>query len=275
MTSDHFSITQLQQWMQGMLVHHVPVINHTENELPLKIEDIVNASQNLSAIRHLDIYRYSYIARLRSCMQSQFSALAYALGSDLFELFADQYLDVYPSYSYTLNTLGEKFPLFLEQTRPDADQEIKESWPDFMIELAKFEYALSLIFDQDATENNIRISIETPDEKLIVTPVFHLFHHQYPICNYYLEHSQGKAPELPFPEESYSVVTRFNYKLGLFNLRPAQYYFLQNMQQYQSVKAAKMSFLKSFQFDDSEFDDIWPQWKKFFTESGFFMAIER
>src|SRR6202008_4858565 len=125
-------------------VHHAPVQGIA---VSAAVEDIVNQSQRLSAVHHLDLYRHSYIARLRSCMQSQFSALAYALGSELFELFADQYLDTYPSESYTLNTLGEKFAIFLQEPRPDAGQEPKETWPDFMIELAGFEYALSKIFD--------------------------------------------------------------------------------------------------------------------------------
>src|ERR1700753_3361545 len=117
-----FSVAQLQSWMQGMLVHHVPVA-----EGGLGTEDVVNATERLSAVAHLKIYRHSYIARLRACMQNQFAALAYALGNELFEAFADQYLNTYPSNSYTLNTLGEKFPDFLQQTRPDIDEQ--ESWP--------------------------------------------------------------------------------------------------------------------------------------------------
>src|ERR1700733_1314411 len=93
-----FSLIQLQNWMQGMLVQHVPVADGD-----VTVEDVVSASKRLSAVRHLNIYRQSYIARLRACMQNQFGALAYALGAELFELFADQYLDSTPSESYTLN----------------------------------------------------------------------------------------------------------------------------------------------------------------------------
>jgi hypothetical protein len=271
MESNRFSLAQLQNWMQGMLVHHVPLDNSNIKE-PVEVENVVNSSKRLSAVKHLDIYRYSYIARLRACMQSQFSALAYALGNDLFELFADQYLDTYPSQSYTLNTLGEKFPAFLEETRPDASDEQKETWPDFMIELAGFEYALSVIFDEDANENSILIPNDTPNELLKLAPVFHLFHHQYPICSYYLEFSQGKEPELPFPEESYCAVTRHNYKLGLFTIRGAQYYFLKSMQQGNSVKDAKNDMIRTFGFDRAEVDRIWPEWKRSFIEAGFFAA---
>lgn len=254
-----------------MLVHPVAIVDPTSEMHAVPVEHVVNESQRLSAVKHLDIYRYSYIARLRSCMQSQFSALCYALGKELFELFADQYLDTYPSETYTLNTLGEKFPAFLEETRPDAAQEEKESWPDFMIELAGFEYALSVIFDEHNEETNATATMDTHDESLKLTPVFHLFHHQYPICNYYLEFNQKREPELPFPEESFCVVTRHHYKLGLFNIRAAQYYFLESMQQQHSVHAAKTHLITTFGFQPEDFDRVWPEWKNGFIASGFFV----
>jgi hypothetical protein len=269
MEADGFSLTQLQNWMQGMLVQHVPVVNNNAAE-PIEVNHVIRSSKRLSAIRHLDIYRHSYIARLRACMQSQFRALAYALGNELFELFADQYLDDCPSDSYTLNTLGEKFPAFLQETRPDADLDQKETWPDFMIELASFEYVLSVIFDEHANENNAIIQDDTPDELLKLAPVFHLFHHRFPICRYYLDFNQNKEPELPFPEESFCVVTRWKYKLGLFNIKGAQYYFLANMQQGRSVEEAKDDLVKTYNFDRAEVDTIWPEWRKNFIASGFF-----
>jgi hypothetical protein len=262
--NDGFSLIELQNWMQGMLVHNVPV---TDGDVVA--EDVVNASKRLSAVRHLNIYRQSYIARLRACMQSQFSALAYALGTDLFESFADQYLDSNPSESYTLNTLGAKFSAFLQQTRPDAGEELKESWPDLMIELAEFEYALSEVFDQKTDENSTYASGDTADEFLKITPVIRLFHHHFPICNYYLEFSQGKKPELPFPEESFCAITRRDYKLGLFNIREAQFHFLKSMQQGHSASGAKDELSKNFHLDQNDFEAIWPKWKSSFVASGF------
>jgi len=73
-------------------------------------------------------------------MASQFKALEYALGESLFKGFADQYLQANPSQSYTLMDLGKNFSSYLEATRPDKEYSEKEDWPDFMIELAAFEY---------------------------------------------------------------------------------------------------------------------------------------
>ena len=75
METGHFSLSQLQHWMQGMLVHSVPLTDGKEESLAASVDTIINGSERLDAARHLDIYSYSYIARLRACMQSQFSAL--------------------------------------------------------------------------------------------------------------------------------------------------------------------------------------------------------
>ncbi len=255
--------------MQGVLVY--PGKSSVPFSETVKTEELVNASEKLSAQRHLNIYRQSYIARLRECMKNQFSGLAYALGEDLFRSFADDYLSDNPSESYTLNTLGKRFPHFLQSTRPDADQEIKEDWPDFMIELAQFEYNLTLIFDEHAEEKNSEIPSTTPDEKLALLPVFHLFHHQFPICSYYLDFISKKEPQLPFSAESYCVVLRKNYRLGLYEIKPAQFVFLAHMKEGKTISESWDLTAKTFQFDPQKQNTLWREWRKNFMACGFFV----
>jgi hypothetical protein len=261
--SEEFSLAQLQSWIQGVIVDRVPDADGITTA-----DDVVNASKRLSAVSHINIYRHSYIARLRACMQTQFSALAYALGEELFTSFADQYLETCPSESYTLNTLGERFPAFLEQTRPDAGEAQKETWPDFMIEVAKFEYALSEVFDAKIDDDYAIFDDDTLDKMLKIAPSTRLFHHRFPVCNYYLDYTQGKKPELPFPHDSFCVVVRRDYKLGLFHIREAQYHFLQRMIEHNAVLSAKNDLVENFHCDRESLDAIWPQWKKFFIASG-------
>lgn len=203
-------------------------------------------------------------------MQSQFKALAYALGEDLFEAFADQYLDSHPSTSYTLNDLGEKFPAFLSATRPDAEEDEKESWPDFMIELAEFEYRLSVIFDMEHLDLPGNSNGDTGDGQLVISPTLHLFEHQFPICKFYLDFNASHAPELPFPHISYCAVSRQNYKLGLFNLNMEQYYFLSYLKNGASIESAKNQLAAAFQFNREKLEEVWPVWRKNFIASGFF-----
>ena len=269
MSAENFSLAEMQEWMQTILVR--PGKFTAQDSGKIETADLINASEKLSAQRHLNIYQQSYIARLRECMKNQFSGLAYALGEQLFQSFADDYLSVYPSENYTLNNLGKKFPDYLEQTRPDANEAIKESWPDFMIELAQFEFNLSVIFDEAAEEKKEAIS-STPNEELALLPVFHLFQHRYPICNYYLDFAAKKEPQLPFAAESYCVVTRKNYRLGLFEINAAQFLFLTKMKAGKSIAAALDETADGFHFDAQQKDQLWMEWRKNFMASGFFVV---
>lgn len=264
---DALPIAEIQNWMQAMLVQHVPI-----SHLDVTTADMVNDSQRLSAAQHLSIYRQSYIARLRACMQSQFKCLAYALGESLFQDFADQYLDSNPSASYTLNDLGEKFPSFLEMTRPDTESEEKEEWPDFMIELAVFEYALSEIFDMQGIDGIDVPNSDTPDDLLITSPTLHLFEHKFPICRYYLDFNANLSPGLPFPQLSHCAVSRQNYKLGLFSLGIDQYYFLNCIKEGASIQEAKDKLINLFDFERVNLENIWPVWRKNFIASGFLVC---
>jgi hypothetical protein len=264
-----FSLAMVQQWMQSMLMGNGAEM--PGNERPL-INDIVNASSRLSAARHFNIYQGSYIARLRECMRTQFATLAYALGTELFDAFTDQYLATYPSGSYTLNELGKRFASFLRETRPDAGQEHKEDWPDFMIELAEFEFSVSLIFDEAANENSVIADNATADELLVLSPVFHLFKHSYPVTAYYLDYANKKEPELPFARQSYCVVTRQNYRLGLFVIKPAQHYFLSLLQKGVAIPLALREVAGKYDLAPEAMAGMWKEWRNNFITSGLFVC---
>jgi hypothetical protein len=266
--NNYFSLEQVQQWMQDALVYPGKTADSIFDKVA--VDEMINASAKLPAQRHLNIYRQSYIARLRECMKNQFSGLAYALGEELFQAFADDYLRAYPSESYTLNDLGKKFPDFLEATRPDANEEVKESWPDFMIELARFELELSVLFDERAQEKERFLSPGTTDEALLLTPVFHLFHHRFPVCRYYLDYTAKKNPELPFAGETYCAVTRKNFRLGLFEIKPAQFIFLSCMKKGKTVGEALMQTAEIFHLDEKSMNELWLEWRGNFIASGFF-----
>jgi len=257
------SFAQIQQWMQNQLLHPQFGGDYTE---------YVKSTSKLSAKQHIQIYQRSYIARLRDCMIAQFPALSHALGKQLFLQFADLYLLQYPSQSYTLGDLGQHFGKFLEETRPDKDAEVKESWPDFMIELAAFEYAVNIIFDEKANENPQKATSETHEDDLQLVPVFHLFIHEFPISLYYKEVVNDRNPELPFEQESHCVLLRQNYRLGLFELFPIQYHFLTKFKETQSIAKTKQFFIEKHNVNKDELESYWQQWKAKWLDEGFFVT---
>lgn len=272
-----FELKQTQEWMQSALIDPYAaqtILNSSISDGITSLESVVKSTKKMSAREHLAIYQRSYLSRLRDCMAGQFSALEFALGEELFRQFADHYLITYPSKSYTLADLGEHFVQYLEETRPDKDEAVKEVWPDFMIELARFEFNLSLIFDEYADEKNPIADESTEDNNLRLIPVFYLFEHAFPISWYYKEFVRKNAPELPFPHKSQCAVRRKEYKMALYDIKPDQYYFLSFLKQGLSVEEAKNQMVKQFGVDRIQMDAVWSDWKKVWIEAGFFCSTK-
>lgn len=258
-------LSRFQQWMQQLLLDPFQQTG---------VEAVVNDSARLSAREHLAIYQRSYIARLRSCMAQQFSALEYALGEDLFRGFADEYLTLHPSRHYNLAELGAGFADCLQTARPDAEAEAKEDWIDFMIELARFEYAVGVLFEQQAEEDYQLAGMDDADEALALLPVCGLFAFQFPTSVFYSGFKRGENPELPFAGESHCVVLRHDYRLALYELQPEQHLFLSCLKKGTTLPLAKAEFCQRTGTEVAAFEPVWQQWKQHWTAARFFRKTE-
>src|SRR5260370_25598234 len=124
-------LEQIQRWMQAAIMHPVGVAQGIASAEarrhidvgPDEAESVVTRSKALTALERLAIYGYAYYARLLECLGDEFPVLKHALGEELFDAFAAEYLEQYPSRSYTLFHLGLNFPRFLAETRPDQERE--------------------------------------------------------------------------------------------------------------------------------------------------------
>src|SRR5262249_39644731 len=134
------------RWMQTVIMHPDGVQLGIASEaarqyidVPIdEIESVLSRSRALTATERLAIYGRAYRARLLECLRAEFPVLLHALGDSLFNRFASDYLEGNQSRSYTLAKLGERFPHYLRETRPDHDapRDSRERWPDFIIDLA-------------------------------------------------------------------------------------------------------------------------------------------
>lgn len=269
-------LSDFQQWMQQLLLDPYQQTKVNPSSLLSSesnadsIEDVICHTQKMNANEHLAIYQRSYIARLRNCMAQQFSALEYALGEAIFCAFADDYLASNPSHNYNLAHLGANFSAYLKLNRPDANEEIKEDWIDFMIELAQFEFALGLILEQKAEENYPLATIETHEENIKLVPIVELFKFQFPVRKYYSDFKQGHEPNLPIEYESYCVVLRHQFKLAVYDLHPSQYEFLKLLKEGDDIANAKARFERTHNLDAFEFENKWRIWKNRWIEANFF-----
>jgi len=254
---------------QALLDPHQPAPGNPLGALPpvsgAAVESVINHSARLSAQEHLAIYQRSYITRLRGCMAQQFSALEYALGQDLFQAFADDYLVAFPSTHYNLAELGRLFPAYLQANRPDALSAEKEDWIDFVIELAEFEYAISELFDREADDYRLA-EMTDADDKIGLAPTCGLFQLQFPSNTFYTQFKKAASPALPFAATSHCVVVRHQYKLAVYDVQPDHYAFLGLLAQGMTAAAAKAVFVQRYQLDAATFALIWPVWKQKWIE---------
>ncbi|HVR12109.1 MAG TPA: DNA-binding domain-containing protein, partial [Thermoanaerobaculia bacterium] len=179
----------VQQWFQAVVTHPAGVAAGAASEAAQglvrldrgALERLVRRSSRLTAEQRLGIYANAYYARLLECLRDGFPVLTQVLGAEAFDSFAFDYLQRYPSRSYTLNRLAESFPRFLDETRPDrppagespdaaaaphhppragnlphagraATAVPPPTWPDFLIDLATLELAIAEVFDGPGAE---------------------------------------------------------------------------------------------------------------------------
>src|SRR5438105_5881909 len=120
----------VQRWMQAVIMHPDGVDAGLASEAarehldvaPENVEQVISRSAAQTSIERLSIYANAYYARLLECLGEEFPVLKKTLGEETFDAFAFDYLQRYPSQSYTLGKLGENFTRYLAETRPaDAD----------------------------------------------------------------------------------------------------------------------------------------------------------
>ncbi len=226
-------LAAMQRWMLDSLVFP----GRTDGG---EVERRFIASPTLDAAQCFAIYQRGYILRLTQCLAEQFPALCRALGRSLFDGFAREYLRAHPSDSTTLYELGRRFPAYLEEARPDHDRppDARETWIDFMVDLARYERLHFRLFDAPGHEGRPWPTPELADDRLILQPCFALESYRYPVAQYY--HAVREDPEAAFPpqQESHVAVLRRNYAVTTFPITRVHTTFLQHLQASGSVDAA-------------------------------------
>lgn len=225
------SLAAAQHWMRQALVRPHRAGNASA---------WLSGGGRLDAVAGLAVYQRGYVLRLANCMREQFPALCHALGQSLFDDFVAGYIERHPPESHTLYDLGRRFPDDLEDTRPDADQppEGREGWIDFMIDLARFERAVFVLFDAPGHEGRPFADAGTPDDALRLQPAFTLGAYRYPVAAYYHAVRQREAAPLPSAAPSFVALVRTDYLTRTIPLTEPHFRLLAAMADGAGVAAA-------------------------------------
>ncbi|HVO09737.1 MAG TPA: DNA-binding domain-containing protein [Vicinamibacteria bacterium] len=146
--SSALGLDRVQRWLQAVIVHPGCVADALASaearvEVPTKaIEEVVRPSWSLTAVERVEVYHGMYLLRMVEALESDFPAVRHFLGEEAFAELVRDYVERYPSRSYTLNRLGDHLPQFFaeEVDRPDAA---------FLHDLARAELAATEVFDEE------------------------------------------------------------------------------------------------------------------------------
>lgn len=246
-------LERVQRWMQAVVTHPEGVgagvlsddARRSIDVEPSTVESIVKPSSTLTSAERLAIYSHAYHARLLQCFRETFPALLFALGEELFGRFALDYLKSHTPRSYTLDNLADAFTQHLSETRPDAGE--RETWVDFIIELATLEHAFAKVYDGPGLEGRKTPraeEIQARGKKRFMelcpahAPSLRLFAFSHPVHTYMLAARGGERPDVPGPTETFVAMNRRDYSVFIYELNATQYSFLEALDGRRSIGEA-------------------------------------
>lgn len=292
MNQESRTLAQLQNWLQTVISWPTGVeaglaSEDAQAEIPLEpdaLETVVTRSSQLTSVERIGIYANAYYARLLECLSEEYPALVCAMGEKAFGVFSMEYLQAYPSNSYTLADLGARFPRFLKEHRPAESTDTAEvNWTDFLIELATLERVYSEVFDGPGIEQQGILTAESlnaiaPEEwpglTLKMAPCFRLMQFEFPVHEFITQVRKQEAPVFPEPQSTRLAITRRNYVVRREAISEEAFFLLSRLQEGQQVGQAIAALADAGLLSDDPGDTL-RAWFKHWTASGYFFEVCR
>jgi hypothetical protein len=291
------SLDVVQRWFQSVITHPEGVEGGVDSEeaqrlIRLKrgeLEAVIGRSRNLTAAERMGIYANAYYARLLECLAAFFPMLQKTLGAEIFEGFAFEYLQKYPSKSYTLDHLGGNFARFLDETRPEPEEGEEPGavgWPDFLIDLAVLEWNINQVFDGPGVEGRSLLTAEAlrsfpaerfAEARLVPVPCLRLLAFRFPVSAYYTairRVEEGGEVPVPDPEPEHLALTRRDFVVRRYPLTPAQHALLEKILAGAPVGEAIAAAAEASGLEDDALAAELQAWFRLWVAEGFFQAIE-
>lgn len=288
-------LSQVQRWFQAVITHADGVEAGATSEeaqrllqiAPNELERVITRSRALTAAERLAIYANAYHSRLIECLTDVFPMLKRTLGEDGFDALAFGYLQESPSRSYTLNELGRRFPEYLEQTRPRDEQGTGEngSWAEFLVDLARLEWAIYEVFDGPGVEGQALLQAEEilaipgerwPEARLVPVVCLTLVSTRFPVNDYFTGLRKIDTDEmLPMPAaaDSFVALTRRDFVVRRYNLARTEFELLKAIKDGLPIGHAVEALTGSAGGSLEELAANLQLWFRNWTAEGFFKSV--
>ncbi|QJX00807.1 HvfC/BufC N-terminal domain-containing protein [Frigoriglobus tundricola] len=271
-------LDSLQNWFQAAITHPDGVWQALD---PVGAASVLTCSKALPALDRLAVYGRAYFARLLDCLREEYAVLKVALGDEVFDAFAVEYLQRFPSQSYTLFDLGSRFPQFLRDTRPATNGEAGAAeWPDFLIDLAELELAFNEVFDGPGIEgkrtlDEPAIAAVSPhrlsDAHLIPAPCVRVLALKYPVHGYFAAVKRNEDASLPEPAATFLAITRQRFAVRHFELSKPAHVLLSALLRGEALGVAIEEVARGSNYEGLE--QQLGEWFRNWAAQGFFLGI--
>ncbi|MBZ5589160.1 MAG: DNA-binding domain-containing protein [Acidobacteriia bacterium] len=221
-------LDSVQRWLQAVIVHPGDVQEaiaspEAEAEFPAdRLAELVRPSHSLTSSERVEIYHGMYLLRMVEALEADYPALRHFLGQEEFERLVTDYVQLFPSHSYTLNRLGDHLPSFLQE---DGERE----HAPFLADLARYELAVTEAFDEQESEvlspEEVRaIPAEAwPAIRMRPIAAFRLLVLRHPVAAQVEASRKGWTPPTPRRRQTWIAVYRRNYSVSRLELTRPQH----------------------------------------------------
>ncbi len=230
-TAGAIGLGTVQRWLQAVIVHPGDVEDaiaspEAATELaPERLGEMVRPSHSLTPAERVGIYHDMYLLRMVEALEADYPTVRHFLGEEAFEQLVVDYVQSFPSRSYTLNRLGDHLPRFLEQ-HPERLHAA------FLADLAHYELAVTEAFDEEQSPVLAPGDIETvpptawPTARLRPVAAFRLLSLLHPVGAHVEAARNGWAPPQPRRRKTWIAVYRRDYSVLRVELTRPQYELL-------------------------------------------------
>jgi hypothetical protein len=269
-------LRELQRWFASVTTHPEGVLEGRFNPgRSQKLERLVTPGPQLSAIDRVQIYNDGYFARLVECLTDDYPALRYALGEETFSSLSRGYIETHPSRSRSLNAYGQRMPAFCrERTEP---------WSGFAADLARLEWALVEVVHEPASQSLLPEALAAispagwQSARLLPSRGLRLLGFDYPVNDFFQAFRDERAPELPGPAPTATVIYRQGLALWRMGLQPRAALLLKDLISGVplAVAIATLEARNHAAGTGEDLARLLPQWLGSWVQSGFFRGVER
>jgi hypothetical protein len=268
MPQSDVALAPLQEWMQAVVTHPSDVYEAAD-AAEIAVDDVILPSRTLQPIQRVGIYHGMYMLRMIEALTVDYAAVAEFLGEHSFEHLVRDYVQQFPSRSYTFNRLGDSFPEYIASS----------SWKrrTFLRDLAKLELAMTHVFDEEEAEPLPADAIasiapeEIADARIIPIPALRLLAFDYD-ANEAFQAFREDRPMKPRRQKSWLAVHRRDYSVYRMPLTREAFVFLEALVARETIGNAIETFHRRFRRFPAQSDLF--TWFRDWSAAGLFTAIE-